>query len=199
MAWAATGLSLCIVFSVADQWASGCVCVSVLAYLGIFFQSSERNILKCVTPVALFLHFIFWWMRTALRDNEPQSTTWPLPCEGSHYTDIVPQPPFREAMEAPCVCLADILMMHTYSCYCHPHLQPPPRFVLWPLGGFSDPFYLMSTPWEKFFALLNRQSWRRLRGPSGMSWTTPGACSVCLSSGKNWRTGWINEHCFNAG
>lgn len=30
------------------------------------------------------------------------------------------------------------------------------------------------------FALLKRQSWRCLRGPSGMSWTTPEACSVCL-------------------
>ncbi len=30
------------------------------------------------------------------------------------------------------------------------------------------------------FALLNRQSWRCLRGPSGMSRTTPGACSECL-------------------
>lgn len=79
-------------------------------------------------------------------------------------------------------CLCDVFMIHTYSCWCLPHVQASPRLVLGHLRGFSDPLYRMmaNVPRGEVFALLKRQSLRCLRCPSGMSWMTPEACSVHL-------------------
>lgn len=90
---------------------------------------------------------------------------------------------------------------HTYSCQCHLHPQLPPWFVRWRLWGFSDPFYLMSAPGEKFLNYWTGsvgdasgvlQAWVGL--PLG-----PVECAWFSIEGENWRTGWINERGFNAG
>lgn len=121
-------------------------------------------------------------------------------CESSPETEIATQPLFLQALEDSCVYLCDVIMMPTYSCQCHPHLQLLPWLVLWLLWGFSDPFCLMlaKVPWEKFLHYWTGrvgvasgvlQAWVGL--PLGLV-----QCAWC-SRGKNWWTGWINEHSFN--
>lgn len=98
------------------------------------------------------------------------------------------------------LCLCDVLMMQTYSCQCHAHLQLLSWLVLWLLWGFSNPFCLMlaKVPWEKFLHYWTG----RVGDASGVLQAWVGLplgliqCAWC-SSGKNWWTGWINEHSFN--
>lgn len=82
------------------------------------------------------------------------------------------------------LCLHDVFMICTYSCWCRLHVQASPRLVLGHLRGFSDPLYRMlaKVPTGEVVALLKRQNLRCLRGPSGMSWMTPEACSVHLKT-----------------
>lgn len=57
------------------------------------------------------------------------------------------------------LCLCDVFMIRTYSCWCLPHVQASPSLVLGHLRGFFDPLYRMlaNVPRAEVFALLKRQ------------------------------------------